>query len=405
MHLRAGSLNSAVSAHRGPPLRRGRYLATLTVAALVLAWTWDAWRESTEPEHAHPRFAVASSPAAGNLLHAVPTLTEVESHVLPVPPDKPMSHASSLVALTERDGRRVLVAYWFAGSRESGPDVEILTSRFDPASNAWSAPTVAVNRQVLAQQLDFSVRRLGNSVGWVDRTGKVHLFAVATGLGGWSASRIVHLVSGDSGHTFTPMRVLPLSPFFNTSNLVRAPVVPLDDGGALLPLHFEIGNKYPLALRVSASGHPRELTRMAADGEALQPDVVPLDSLRAIALLRDRGDARTMKLLSTSDGGRSWVDQGATNLANPNSSVAGMRLPSGIMVAVVNTSPEGRHDLAIAASSTGHDWRIIHMIEAGVENEEFSYPALLLEDGRLHVTYTHRRQSIRHRVYALGALE
>jgi len=182
-------------------------------------------------------------------------------------------------------------------------------------------------------------------------------------------------------------------------------VVPLDDGGALLPLHFEIGNKYPLALRVSASGHPRELTRMAADGEALQPDVIPLDSLRAVALLRDRGDARTMKLLSTTDGGRSWVDEGATNLANPNSSVAGLRLPSGILLAVVNTSPEGRHDLAIAASSTGHDWRIIHMLEAGVENEEFSYPALLLEDGRLHVTYTHRRQGIRHRVYALGALE
>ena len=405
MQPRAGSLNSAAPTPRLSLLHRGRYLATLTVAALVLAWAWDAWRESTAPEYVSPRFAVVASPASINATPALPALTEVESHVLPVTPDKPMSHASTLVALTERDGRRVLVAHWFAGSRESGPDVEIMTSRFDAVRNTWSTPSVAVNRQVLAQQLGFGVRRLGNSVGWVDRTGKLHLFAVATGLGGWGASRVVHLLSEDDGYTFTPLRMLPLSPLFNTSNLVRAPVVPLADGGALLPLYFEMGIKYPLALRISASGLPREVTRMSADSDALQPDVIPLDGLRAVALLRDRGDSRTMKLLSTSDGGRSWVDEGATNLANPNSSVAGLRLPSGILLAVLNPSPKGRHDLAIAASTAGHEWRILRMIEAGAENEEYSYPALLMDDGRLHVTYTYRRQSIRHRIYTIGALE
>lgn len=402
MASQAGPLNSAVLTTAPPPPRPSGRWKYLTATAIVLAWTWDVLRVTTGEVTAHPRFAVEVAEIPVEAGPVLPEFTQIASHELPIPPGKPMSHASSLLPVTEADGRRVIVAYWFAGSRESGPDVEIFTSRFDPARNLWSPPTVAVNRHVLALQLDFAVRRLGNSVGWVDKEGKVHLFAVATGLGGWSASRIVHLVSDDGGHRFSPLRVLPLSPWFNTSNLVRAPAIALDDGGALLPLYFEIGNKYPLALRISADGTPRAMVRMSDDAEALQPAVIALDGLRAVALLRDRGDSRTMKLLSTADAGRSWSDEGATNLANPNSSMAGARLPSGNLVAVVNTSPEGRHDLAIAASRTGHDWKIVKMIESGAVNEEFSYPALLVEGNRMHVTYTYKRQSIRHRIYTIG---
>lgn len=328
-----------------------------------------------------------------------PGLIEIGRHAIPVPDGKPSSHASSIVVATDENGVSSLLAFWFAGSRESGPDVEIVSSSFDLTAMEWSKPRIALNRTVLASDLDFGVRRLGNPVAWIDARQRVHLFAVATGLGGWAASRVVHLVSEDKGITFAPQRVLPLSPWFNTSALVRAPAVPLADGGALLPLYFEFGNRYPIAMRVSAMGDPVAVLRMSHDDEALQPSIVPLDAQRAVALLRDYSRDRTMKLLSTNDGGRSWVDEGPTDMPNPNSAIVGTRLPDGSLLAVLNPSRTGRHALAMAISRTGREWKLIKKVATGEENEEFSYPSLLVHGGLLHLTFTDRRRKISHRIY------
>lgn len=372
-------------------------MAALSIAC---AWAVDLARESSPALAANTEFAVAV-PQEG--VPAWPGLTELAVHAIPTDPGKASSHSSSLALVVDAQGRRNLVAYWFAGARESAPDVEILSSRFDLEAGAWSQAKVAVNRSDLALELDFWVRRLGNPIAWVDGRGKVHLFVVATGLGGWAASRVAQLTSADAGRTFKLLRVLPLSPWFNTSNLVRAPAAPLRDGGALLPLHFELGNKYPIALRLSPTGSPVEIVRLSGDNEALQPSIVALDGSRAIALLRDHSDARMLKLASTRDGGRSWSDQGHTNLPNPNSSVVALRLPGGALIAALNPSRQGRKELVLAMSRTGREWEIVRSVEAGMHEDEFSYPSMLIQENRLHLTYTHRRQSIKHRIFEIGA--
>jgi len=378
----------------------GRRIRTVTALAIALAWILDVVSGLSSPALVAPAFAVStvSRPVARTPV----TLTEIAQNLIPGDPGKPSSHSSSLAFVPDPNGPGSVVAYWFAGARESAPDVEILSSRYDLARNAWSAPQSVVNRHALALEMDFFVRRLGNPVAWVDAGGRIHLFVVATGLGGWAASRIVHLLSEDGGSRFQALRVLPLSPWFNTSHLVRAPATALADRGAIVPLHFEIGSKYPMALRLSPTGEPVGLVRVSNDETSLQPSIVALDGERGLALLRDHSDARSLKLAGTDDGGRSWTDRGRTNLSNPNSSVVAARLPDGALIAALNPAREGRTELALAVSRDGQDWRIERTVESGAGEDEFSYPSLLVAGDMLHLTYTYKRQAIMHRVFRIG---
>lgn len=88
--------------------------------------------------------------------------------------------------------------------------------------------------------IGVAVRRIGNPVAWRDANGRLHLYVVGTGLGGWAASRVVHLqadgpndTASVNGLRLQAQRVLPLmplTPWFNTSTLVRALPQPLQDG-------------------------------------------------------------------------------------------------------------------------------------------------------------------------------
>lgn len=385
--------------------RMGRRIRTATALAIALAWILDVASGLASPSLVAPAFAIAAEPQAARpaAARAPGALTEVARHLIPTHPDKPSSHSSSLAHVPDPNGPGSLIAYWFSGARESAPDVEILASRYDPARGAWTEPQSVVNRHALALEMDVFVRRLGNPVAWVDAERRVHLFVVATGLGGWAASRIVHLRSEDGGIRFRPLRTLPLSPWFNTSHLVRAPATALADRGALVPLHFEIGSKYPMALRLSPSGEPLELVRVSNDETTLQPSIVALDGERGVALLRDHSGARILKLAGTDDGGRSWTDLGRSNLPNPDSSVVAARLPDGALVAALNPAQEGRSELVLAVSRNGRDWKIERTLESGTREDEFSYPSLLVAGDTLHLTYTYKRQAIKHRVFRLEA--
>ena len=132
-----------------------------------------------------------------------------------MPANTPAAHASSLLAMPPTHPA-ALLAFWFAGARESAADVQIAASQFDRATQRWSAARFVVNRHTVGAQLGFAVRRLGNPVAWLDPQGRVHLFVVATGLGGWAAARVVHLRQSRLGQDFSALsfdvvRVLPLS--------------------------------------------------------------------------------------------------------------------------------------------------------------------------------------------------
>jgi predicted neuraminidase len=300
-----------------------------------------------------------------------------------------------------------VMAFWFAGTRESAPDVQIASSCFERTSQQWSAARFVVNRHDVSQQLGFGLRRLGNPVAWLDAQGKIHLFVVTTGLGGWAAGRILHLTQIGSANDAATLalgqpRVLPLSWLWNTSFLVRGAPLPLEDGGMLLPVYFEIGIKYPVALRFDARGNFQGLTRMSARRHILQPTVMPFNATHWLALMRDNRVDGKIAVSQTADGGQSWRDLPDLALSNPDSSVFTLPLGPGHFLLAHNSSQQSRQVLDLSESVNGIDWTRIQNLASGLmvgtgpdaKAAEFSYPAMALADGSLWVSYTDGRERI-----------
>ncbi len=326
---------------------------------------------------------------------------------IPVPVNMPVAHASSLLAMPAT-GPSVLLAFWFAGERESAADVQIAASSFDRATQQWSAARFVVNRHAVAEQLGFGLRRLGNPVAWRDKQGRIHLFVVATGLGGWASARILHLRQSNQGQDFAALsfevdRVLPLSWLWNTSFLVRTAPLPLRDGGMVLPVHFEMGIKYPVALRFDASGEFLGMVRISSRNHLLQPTLLMATESHWLALMRDQRPAGKVAVAQTLDGGRSWADLPDLALHNPDSSVAGLGLATGRMFLAHNSSPNARSALDLSASSDGQNWVLVQALAHGAGHDEYSYPALAWADDSLWVSYTDQRQAIAWQQFSFSA--
>lgn len=362
----------------------------LAAAAVLLAL--ELWLHLTPPVPAR-----AVWPLSGV------STTEVHPQVLargliPMPADTPAAHASQLLALPAGHSA-TLLAFWFAGTRESGPDVRIAASAFDRVSQRWLPPRWVADRQLLGAQLGFGLRRLGNPVAWLDGQGRIHLFVVATGLGGWAAGRILHLRqvgnSPDFEHlAFAPVRVLPLSWLWNTSYLVRTAPLPLADGGMVLPVHFELGRKYPVALRFDVRGEFLGMTPMSHRTHLLQPALLARAESDWLALLRDGGPQRKLRAVQTDDGGRQWRDLPDPGLPNPDAAVAALALRPGQFVMAHNPRAEGRSALDLSTSADGLHWTRLLTLAEGEAGAEYSYPALAYADGSLWISYTDQRRAI-----------
>ena len=324
--------------------------------------------------------------------------TPLDRGHIPMPPGARAAHASTLLAMPA-DHPAALTAFWFAGDRESAANVQIAASQFDRRTQAWMPARFVVDRNVAGPRLGFGLRRLGNPVAWLDDRKRVHLFVVATGLGGWAASRIVHLVQSSASSKLDSMqfeadRVLPLSWLWNISFLVRNNPVPLVDGGMLLPVHFELGTKYPVGLRVDASGAMVGMTRISRRNYLLQPTVLALDATHWIALMRNQQPDAHVAVAQSEDAGQHWEDLPDLALTNPDAAIQGLVIDSQTLLLAHNSSPHSRDALDLSSSTDGLHWVTSSALARGGEGEEFSYPSLAWSDSTLWVSYTDHRQSI-----------
>lgn len=341
----------------------------------------------------------ARSPALLELVHQPGVkVTARSSSLIPMPPNVPSAHASAMAPLP--DGR--MIAFWWAGSRESGPDVKVYASRW--AEGKWGQPWQVASRESLGSALGFGVRRIGNPVAWTDADGKINLFVVATGLGGWAAARIVQLVSSDSGDSFTVQRLLPMSPLFNTSVLVRTAPVRLANGAWGLPLYFELGIKYPMMLAFDSHGDPTWLSRIGTSMSALQPAIVPVSDNEVHAWMRDSSDEQRVQYAHSRDGGVSWLDMPSLDLPNYSTSLSALRLSNGSILVLHNHVVPGgssRNMLRLSMAKDARTWTHVMDVAHGKAGEEFSYPDLRQIGNQLHITYTSRRAAIAHHVLDL----
>lgn len=272
------------------------------------------------------------------------------------------AHAACLVELA--DGR--LRAFWYSGSREGAPDVEVRTSVFDPGREVWDEERVVADASSTQRSLARYVRKVGNPTAIRAPDGTLWLFYVTVSLGGWSGSSITAMSSHDEGEHWSPARRLITSPFLNLSTLVRAAPFFYADGTIGLPVYQELTGSFAELLRLDQDGGVVDRQRLSTAGASLQPAVLVRSATEALALMRNSGQERPRRVIATatSDGGRHWARPTRLPLSNPDSALAGVVLADGRLLVVLNDIETGRDLLSLAVSEDGGvRWRVVHRLE------------------------------------------
>ncbi len=299
------------------------------------------------------------------------------------------------------DGR--LACAWRSSSEGKHEQTTIWFSTRE--STGWSEPRPIANREYTAGAIFAHIQRIDSPI--IHQHGDLlHLWYAATGVAGHAGQTIIHSLSNNGGlHWTTPAR-LQTSPFGNNGMLLRAPPIPLDDGGLALPLSQHLFSPHGEWLRLTANGQILEKARMPHDVPSSHPAALALDTNRAIALLQD-GTAERLRAVSSDNGGRSWQAIDFPALPNPDSPVALVRLPSGRLLLAGNTAA-GRGNLALwIGDANAREWRLARTIESAADGAaDFSEPSLLAApDGWIHLAYNWRRQGIRYMSFSEAWLD
>ncbi len=126
----------------------------------------------------------------------------------------------------------------------------------------------------------------------------------------------------------------------------------------------------------------------------IQPTILSHSGGRLQMLCRTRGKGFIAESWSQ-NGGRTWSEMSLTSLPNPNSGIDAVTLRDGRQLLVFNNTPKGRTPLNVAISKDGRQWDVMLALET--QPGEYSYPAVIqAADGRVHITYTYLRKSIKH---------
>ncbi len=291
----------------------------------------------------------------------------------------PSCHASTIAGTKEG-----LIAAWFGGTAEKNRDVEIWIARHD--GKAWSAPVSVAN----GIQTDGKRHPCWNPVLFQPQTGPLLLFyKVGPDPDSWWGMMIT---STDAGKIWSAPRKLPdgiLGPIKNK------PVL-LPDGTLLCPSSTEHDGWRVHLERTSDLGATWTKSEPLNDGRqfgAIQPSVLIHPNHRLQLLCRS--EQKRVTECWSDDGGKTWSAMKATELPNPNAGIDAVTLKDGRHLLVYNPVTKGRTPLAVALSRDGKNWRTVATLEE--QPGEYSYPAIIqTADGLAHITYTWKRQRIKH---------
>ena len=304
----------------------------------------------------------------------------------------PQCHASTICETT-----RGLVVAWFGGTREKAKDVGIWVSYHDGGS--WSVPKEWAN----GIQHEDHRHPCWNPVLYQGPGDAPTLlfFKVGPNPQQWWGEM---MVSYDRGRTFRDRCRLPET----IDGPVRCKPILLADGETLLcgsstefdgwRVHFE-----KTKLRDGLPHGNWQRIGPLNDGKtfnAIQPTFLRHADGKLQVLCRTRESVIVTSF--SDDGGQTWSELKATNLPNPNAGIEVVTLEDGRHLLIYNHLGSGetgwgrRGLLNLAISDDGVQWRKVAVLEQE-EKSEFSYPAIIqTADGLVHMTYTWKRQRIKH---------
>lgn len=292
----------------------------------------------------------------------------------------PSCHASTIVEA--RNGS--LITAWFGGTKEGHPDVGIWVSRH--ADGKWSAPIEVAN----GKQTDGKQHPCWNPVLFQPKTGPLLLFYKA----GPSPSTWwgMLMTSDDNGQTWSKPRRLP----DGIAGPIKNKPVQLANGDLLCPTSSEDKGWRVHFERTTDLGLTWTSTDAINDGKeigAIQPSILfhGGDKLQSIGRTK-QGKVFTVE---SNDGGKTWGTMTLTELPNPNSGTDAVTLKDGTHLLIYNHTAKGRSPLNLAFSKDGKTWQAALVFEN--TPGEYSYPAIIqTSDGQVHVTYTWKRQKVKH---------
>jgi len=127
---------------------------------------------------------------------------------------------------------------------------------------------------------------------------------------------------------------------------------------------------------------------------AIQPSLLFLGGERLQAVGRTK-QSKVFQITSE-DAGKTWGEISLTDLPNPNSGTDAVTLADGRHLLIYNHTAKGRSPLNLAVSKDGKAWEAALVLE-DEPKREFSYPAIIqTSDGLVHITYTWKRQKVKH---------
>lgn len=306
------------------------------------------------------------------------------------PAPHPQCHSSTLV-----ETKSGLVAAWFGGTKEGNPDVGIWLTR--QVDGKWLSPVEVANG---AETEDPRVNCL-NPVLFQVPEGPLTLF-YKTGKW-WAYTKESH----DDGATWSK----PTRMYNGLFGPVKNKPVLLADGSILSPTSVEIPSPEGSCWRVHFErsingGESWQYIGPVNDGtaiQAIQPSILFHPNNRLQALGRTQ-QGRLFEIWSD-DGGMTWGPMSLMDLPNNNSGTDAVTLKDGRHLLVYNHSgnrtdidrPSGfRSPLNLAISKDGKNWEAALVLETEPK-KEFSYPAIIqTSDGLVHITYTWKREFIKH---------
>lgn len=314
----------------------------------------------------------------------------------------PECHASSIVETGSG-----LLAAWFGGRHERNPDVGIWISRKEKGQ--WSPPVEVVNG-IQNESLRYPC---WNPVLFQPDEGPLMLFyKVGPNPREWWGELIS---SDDQGRTWSESRRLGEGRLGPLIGPVKNKPIQLKDGSILCPSSMESEEGRQTLWRchfelTRDQGKTWEIIGPVNDGitfDAIQPSILSYENNKMQILCRSMQDVVVQ--CWSADGGESWGEMTATSLPNPNAGTDAVTLMDGRQLLVYNHSlrkggfPSGRNILNVAISEDGESWEQVRILEK--QKGEYSYPAVIqTSDGMVHITYTYRRESIKHVVFDPASL-
>ena len=291
----------------------------------------------------------------------------------------PQCHASTI-----EETKEGLVAAWFGGTREKNPDVGIWLSRHDGKN--WSEP-VEVANGVQSPEKRFPC---GNPVLFQPKSGPLILFyKVGPSASGWWG---MLKTSVDHGRTWLEATKLPDGIW----GPVKNKPIELGDGTILCGTSGEATGWKVYLQSTRDLGKTWEQKGPFNDGKtigAIQPSVLTYPDNRMQLLCRSK--QKYIMEVWSEDGGKTWGEMKKTSLPNPNSGTDAVTLKDGRQLLVYNHTVRGRSPLNVAVSKDGKSWSMVLILED--QRGEFSYPAVIqTSDGLVHITYTWKRQRVKH---------